>query len=97
MTRLSFTAQLNPDQTISVPDSIVEQVPKGQEVRVVLLVGEPANGDAICDQPPSPDETKDRENPWLAMAGIFDKDDPLVKEWIEIMAENRRKEDAVSE
>jgi hypothetical protein len=25
------------------------------------------------------------------MAGIFDPNDPLVKEWIEIMAENRRK------
>jgi hypothetical protein len=30
-------------------------------------------------------------NPWLQMAGIFDPNDPLVKEWIEIMAENRRK------
>jgi hypothetical protein len=30
-------------------------------------------------------------NPWLGMAGMFDRDDPLVKEWIEIMAENRRK------
>lgn len=32
-----------------------------------------------------------KTNPWLQMAGIFDANDPLVKEWIEIMAENRRK------
>jgi hypothetical protein len=32
-------------------------------------------------------------NPWLRGAGIFDPDDPLVKEWIEIMEENRRKDE----
>jgi predicted RNase H-like HicB family nuclease len=30
------------------------------------------------------------ENPWLAMAGIFDPNDPLVKEWKNEMAEYRR-------
>ena len=33
------------------------------------------------------------DNPWLRMAGMFDKDDPLVKEWIQIMQDNRRKDD----
>jgi predicted RNase H-like HicB family nuclease len=33
------------------------------------------------------------ENPWLAMAGMYDPNDPVVQEWIEIMAENRRKMD----
>ena len=33
-------------------------------------------------------------NPLLRMVGMYDKDDPLVKEWIEIMAENRRADDA---
>ena len=33
-------------------------------------------------------------NPWLRVAGILDKDDPVVKEWVEIMKENRRKADA---
>jgi predicted RNase H-like HicB family nuclease len=30
------------------------------------------------------------ENPWLAMAGIFDPDDPLVQEWKNEMLEYRR-------
>ena len=33
------------------------------------------------------------ENPWSAMAGMYDPNDPLVQEWIAIMAENRRKAD----
>jgi hypothetical protein len=33
------------------------------------------------------------DNPWLQMAGTLDLDDPLVKEWIQIMEENRRKVD----
>ncbi len=32
-------------------------------------------------------------NPWLEMAGMFDKDDPLVQEWKQIMEENRRAAD----
>jgi hypothetical protein len=30
------------------------------------------------------------ENPWLAMAGIFDPDDPLVQDWKRAMEEYRR-------
>jgi predicted RNase H-like HicB family nuclease len=33
------------------------------------------------------------QNPWLRMAGTLDPDDPMVKEWMEIMEENRRKAD----
>jgi hypothetical protein len=33
------------------------------------------------------------ENPWLRMAGIYDPNDPIVQEWLEIMAENRREMD----
>ena len=32
-------------------------------------------------------------NPWLRMAGMYDKHDPLVQEWIQIMQDNRRKDD----
>jgi hypothetical protein len=32
-------------------------------------------------------------HPSLPFAGIFDKDDPLVQEWKQAMAENRRKAD----
>jgi hypothetical protein len=33
------------------------------------------------------------ENPLLRSCGIFDPDDPMTQEWIEAMAENRRKMD----
>src|SRR5437867_3181618 len=33
------------------------------------------------------------ENPWMKFAGMFDRNDPLVKEWKEQMAENRRNAD----
>jgi hypothetical protein len=33
------------------------------------------------------------DNPWLKMAGMLDPEDPLVKEWNQIMEENRRKDD----
>ena len=32
-------------------------------------------------------------NPWLRIAGTLDPNDPVVQEWHEIMAENRRKAD----
>ena len=35
-----------------------------------------------------------KDNPWLRMAGIWEKDDPLVEEWKRIMEENRRAADA---
>jgi predicted RNase H-like HicB family nuclease len=35
---------------------------------------------------------KSEDNPWLAMAGIWEKDDPLVKEWKQTMEENRQRE-----
>ena len=33
------------------------------------------------------------DHPWLAKGRIFDPNDPLVQEWIKIMATNRRKMD----
>jgi predicted RNase H-like HicB family nuclease len=33
-------------------------------------------------------------NPWLRMAGIWEKDDPLIEEWKQAMEENRRAADA---
>ena len=33
-------------------------------------------------------------NPWLRMAGIWQKDDPLIEEWRKLMEENRRAADA---
>ena len=38
----------------------------------------------------------EQDNPWLRMAGMWDKDDPLVAEWKEIMRENRLKDDEIS-
>ena len=37
------------------------------------------------------------DNPWLAMAGMWDLQDPLIKEWKQVMAENRRQEDGVGQ
>lgn len=33
-------------------------------------------------------------NPWLKLAGTLDAGDPVVKEWLDIVAENRRLADA---
>ena len=38
----------------------------------------------------------EEDNPWLKMSGMWDKDDPLVDEWKEIMRENRLKDDEIS-
>lgn len=38
----------------------------------------------------------DDPNPWLALAGAF-KDDSLVDDWLEVMADLRNREDAVPE
>ncbi|HEX4590451.1 MAG TPA: hypothetical protein VH120_11010 [Gemmataceae bacterium] len=54
----------------------------------------------LLRQPPDGAELSVVENadkppphPWAKFAGMYDPEDPLVKEWIEIMAENRRKAD----
>jgi hypothetical protein len=39
----------------------------------------------------------EQDNPWLKMAGMWDKDDPLVQEWKEIMRENRIKDEENSD
>jgi hypothetical protein len=38
-------------------------------------------------------EVPAKDNPWLRMAGWLDKDDPRVKEWEQIIQENRQKAD----
>jgi hypothetical protein len=38
----------------------------------------------------------EQDNPWLKMAGMWDKDDPFVQEWKEIMRENRLKDEDYS-
>jgi hypothetical protein len=35
------------------------------------------------------------EHPLARFAGIYDPNDPLVKDWLQIIAENRKKEDEV--
>lgn len=46
--------------------------------------------------PLQPMTAGDHPNPWLALAGAF-KDDPLVDEWLQVMAELRTREDSVPE
>jgi len=41
---------------------------------------------------PMLDKAKAEGNPWAFAAGIF-RNDPLFDEWVEIMRENRRRED----
>ena len=41
---------------------------------------------------PMLDKEKAEGNPWAFAAGIF-RNDPLFDEWVEIMRENRRRED----
>lgn len=39
----------------------------------------------------------EHDNPWLKMAGMWEKNDPLVQEWKEIMRENRLKDEEGSD
>jgi hypothetical protein len=41
MKTLEFDASLNPDQTLTVPPAVADQVPPGRMVRVLLMVAEP--------------------------------------------------------
>jgi hypothetical protein len=40
MKTLEFEAPLNPDQTLTVPPALADQVPLGRTVRVLLLVAD---------------------------------------------------------
>jgi hypothetical protein len=53
-----------------------------------LVVGKLSAGGEVLQL-----EVPARGHAWLNMAGLWDKDDPLVQEWEQIMAENRRKAD----
>ena len=40
MKAVEFQAQVNPDQTLAVPASVMSAIPVGQAVRVLILVPE---------------------------------------------------------
>ncbi|HBI44543.1 MAG TPA: hypothetical protein DDY78_17080 [Planctomycetales bacterium] len=40
MKTLEFEAPLNPDQTLTVPPGVADQVPPGRTVRVLLMVAD---------------------------------------------------------
>ena len=46
MKALEFEAQLNPDQTLSVPQAVAAQLPQGERVRVLVLVDELSEDEA---------------------------------------------------
>lgn len=52
-----------------------------------LIQGKLSQGEIVSLEVPA------RDHPWLKMAGMWDENDPLVREWVEIMAENRRRAD----
>jgi hypothetical protein len=54
-----------------------------------LIAGKLTGGAKIV-----PLDVSDRNNSWLSAAPLWDKDDPLVKEWIRTMEENRLKDEA---
>jgi hypothetical protein len=35
----------------------------------------------------------DNEHPWLKFAGMFDPNDPIIQEWLEIMQQQRDRDD----
>jgi hypothetical protein len=41
MKTIEFESRLNPDGTLRVPEDVIAQVPPGEPVRVVLVVGDP--------------------------------------------------------
>jgi hypothetical protein len=42
-------------------------------------------------------EIQGNANPWLESAGIFDPQDPIVQEWLQIIQEERERDDEASE
>lgn len=59
--------------------------------RLRAMLRQPPAGSelSVVDLPGTP-----HPNPWVEFAGMYDSNDPLVQEWIETMAENRRQADA---
>jgi hypothetical protein len=41
MKAVEFQSQLNPDQTLTVPEAVIGAIPIGQAVRVLVLIAEP--------------------------------------------------------
>jgi hypothetical protein len=40
MKAVEFQSQLNPDQTLTIPESVIGAIPVGQAVRVLILIPE---------------------------------------------------------
>ena len=40
MKAIEFESQRNPDQTLTIPDSVLDAIPIGQRVRVLILLPE---------------------------------------------------------
>jgi len=49
MKAVEFQSELRPDQTLSIPAAAIEQIPRGQALRVLVLVPEDA-GDQAWEQ-----------------------------------------------
>ena len=46
MKAVEFQSELRPDHTLSVPPDVVERIPRGKPVRVLVLVPEAAEDEA---------------------------------------------------
>jgi hypothetical protein len=46
MKAVEFQSELRPDHTLSVPASVLERIPRGQTLRVLILVPEDAEDQA---------------------------------------------------
>ena len=46
MKAVTFQSELRPDQTLSVPEGILDQIPPGRRLRVLVLVPEDAEDPA---------------------------------------------------
>lgn len=55
---------------------------------------EQINGQIAAGGRVVPLEILSDENPWEAFAGMWKEDDPVVQEWLQIMAERRSQADA---
>jgi hypothetical protein len=43
MTSIEFWTRMNPDQTLPVPPAVADRIPATEEIRVVVIVPDPAD------------------------------------------------------
>ncbi|MBX9623452.1 MAG: hypothetical protein K2X82_06520 [Gemmataceae bacterium] len=73
---------LSADEAVGkVRDELARRVAAGAVVTSVAVPG--ANGTAPGVPAPA-------RNPWLETVGTLDLNDPVIREWLDIIAENRR-------